>query len=87
MANCGHLAACKNSQDFYKCVCPKGTVGKGYAWKRPCLDVDECNTGNACGEGASIPPEASDATVNKGSKLMALTAVKTSMNARFLQTR
>ncbi|XP_015756450.1 PREDICTED: fibulin-1-like [Acropora digitifera] len=52
MANCGHLAACKNSQDFYKCVCPKGTVGKGYAWKRPCLDVDECNTGNACGEGA-----------------------------------
>ena len=36
---------------------------------------------------ASIPPEALDATVNKGSKLMALTDVKTSMNARFLQTR
>ncbi|XP_044183632.1 fibrillin-1-like [Acropora millepora] len=52
MANCGHLAACQNTLDFYKCVCPKGTVGNGYARKRPCSDVDECKTGNACGEGA-----------------------------------
>ena len=36
---------------------------------------------------ASIPPEASDATVNKGSKLVASADVKTSMNAKFLQTR
>ena len=41
----------------------------------------------AKGLSVSIPPEASDATVNKGSKLMALTAVKTSMNAKFLKAR
>ena len=41
----------------------------------------------AKGLSVSIPPEASDATVNKGSKLVALTDVKTSMNAKFLQTR
>ena len=52
MANCGHLAACQNSLGFYKCVCPKGTVQNGNARKRPCSDLDECKTGNACGEGA-----------------------------------
>ena len=41
----------------------------------------------AKGLSVSIPPEASYVTVNKGSKLLASTDVKTSMNARFLQTR
>ena len=41
----------------------------------------------AKGLSVSIPPEASYVIVNKGSKWRALTDVKTSMNAKSLQTR